>query len=151
MAVNFINPFIESVNSIMPQLGFSNIQHGEPRTLSGKVTDTGVIVVVGIVGDIKGNIAYKMDFESGRKIASIMMMYDVLDLDDMAQSALAEMTNMLTASAVTEFSNCGIKADISTPTMLLGDRITIKMSTENVSCIRFSVDDVLMDISISLE
>lgn len=151
MAVNLINPFIASVNSIMPQLGFSSIQHGEPSVLSNKVTDTGVIIVVGIVGDIKGNVAYKMDFEGARKIASIMMMYDVLELDDMAQSALSEMTNMLTASAVTEFSNSGIKADISTPTMLQGNCITLKLGTDNILCIRFTLDNVLLDIHISLE
>jgi chemotaxis protein CheX len=80
-----------------------------------------------------------------------MMMYDVLELDDMAQSALSEMSNMLTASAVTEFSNSGIKADISTPTMLQGNCITLKLGTDNILCIRFALDNVLLDIHISLE
>jgi chemotaxis protein CheX len=152
MAMNLINPFVASVNSIMPQLGFSNIQSGEPVIITNRIVDTGVIIIVGIVGDIKGNVAYKMSFEGARKIASTMMMFEVpADLDDMSQSALSEMTNMLTATAVTELSNSGIKADISTPTMLQGNRITLKMSTDNVTCIRFTVDDVVLDVHIALE
>jgi chemotaxis protein CheX len=152
MSVNFIDPFIESVCGVMPQLGFCSVQPGEPTVISNKVVDTGVIIVVGIVGDVKGNIAYKMDFESAFKIASTMMMCDPLsELDDIAQSALGELTNMLTANAATEFSKIGIRADISTPTMLQGNNITLKMSTDSITCIRFSVDDVHVDINISLE
>jgi chemotaxis protein CheX len=58
---------------------------------------------------------------------------------------------MLTANAATEFSNIGINADISTPTMLQGNNVTLKMSTENITNIRFSVDDISLDINISLE
>jgi len=150
--VNYINPFVESFNNIMPQLGFCNVQLGEPSQKSKKLIDSGVIIILGIVGDIRGNVAYKLDMASAKKIASTMMMCELVDeLDDMAQSALSELANMLTANAATAFSNVGIMVDISAPTMLQGENITVKMNTENTLCVPFFVDDIPIEINISFE
>ncbi len=64
-----------------------------------------MICIVGIVGDIKGNIVYSIDSEDALKIASTMMMgMEINVLDDMAKSAISELTNMLTANAATFFA-----------------------------------------------
>lgn len=147
-----INPFIESVASIMPQLGFSNVQPGETMILPNKLTDTGVFIIVGIVGDAKGNVAYKMSFESAGKIAATMMMCEPpIELDDMAQSALSELANMLTANTTTLFSAMGINTDITTPTLLQGLNVSIKLNSEKVFCVPCAVDDLIIEIYISLD
>ena len=43
----------------------------------------------------------------------MMMGMPVTELDEMSQSALSELSNMLTASAATSFSNLGITIDIN--------------------------------------
>jgi chemotaxis protein CheX len=150
--VKLVNPFIESFFGVMPQLGFSEVQKGN-LSLKGKdLKSSGVVIIVGIVGEIRGNVVYTMDFESAKKIASTMMMgMPVSELDDIAKSALSELTNMLTANAATNFSNLGISIDISTPTLLHGDNISAKMSSNQVLCIELLANNIPIEINIAFD
>lgn len=151
MDVKVINPFAESFLTVMPQLGFSSVKMGN-ATVKKEAMSDGVVVVLGIVGDMKGNVAYTLSLENAKQIASTMMMgMPVEELDDMAKSALSELTNMLTANAATAFSNQGIVIDISTPTMLLGHDISAKMSAEEIVSVELFADDVAVELHIALE
>lgn len=152
MDAKHVNPFIESFSSIMPQLGFSNIQTGKLSTKQKEVTGSGVVVVLGIVGELRGNVVYYMTAEAAMKIASTMMMgMPVTELDEMAQSTIGELTNMLTATAATCFYNMGIKIDISTPTILHGENMSVKMISSNILCVELLSDDIPVEINVSFE
>ena len=152
MDVNHVNPFVESFVTVMPQLGFSTVEKGKLSVKGKNLVESGVIVVVGIVGAIKGNIVYAMNMENAKKIASIMMMgAPVNDLDEIAKSALAELTNMLTANAATCFSTLGIAIDISTPTLLYGNDISLNMSSTQVLCIQLLADNIPIEVNIAFE
>jgi chemotaxis protein CheX len=148
----YVDPFIESFETVMPQLGFSNMQKGNLSEKGQELVSSGVIIIVGIVGAIKGNVVYCIDMEKAKQLASTMMMgMPVEEFDEMAQSALSELTNMLTASAATCFYNLGIQIDISTPTLLHGKNISVKMSSKQVLCIEMLADDNPIEINIAIE
>lgn len=152
MDVNNINPFMESFNLVMPQLGFSNIKKGNLSVKDKEITNTGVIMLVGIVGDIKGNVAYSLDMDSAKKVASKMMMdMPIEEFGEMEKSALSELSNMLTASAVTIFSSSEVFVDISTPTLLQGDNVSLKIGSGKILCIQLFADDIPIDINISFD
>ena len=103
------------------------------------------------MGDIKGNIIYGMTDESAKIIASKMMMgMPIENLDELAQSALSELVNMLTANAATNFANNGITVDISTPTLIYGE-FTANASSDKVICVEMKADDAHIDVNIALE
>ena len=152
MELNMINPFLESFEAVMPQLGFGNIRRGNPSVSEQQIQFTGVMIVVGIVGALKGNVVYCLDIEHAKTIASTMMMgMPVDELDDMSKSALSELANMLTATAATGFSELGLPIDISTPTLLDGENVSVKMSAKQVLCVRLFADDMPIDINIAFE
>jgi chemotaxis protein CheX len=152
MDVKHVNPFIESFANVMPQLGFGSTRKGNLSVKGKDLQSSGVIIIVGIVGEIKGNVVYSIGMEDAKKIASTMMMgMPVDELNEMAESAISELTNMLTANAATSFSGMGITIDISTPTLLYGEDISVKMSSNQVICIQLFADDIPMDINISFE
>jgi chemotaxis protein CheX len=152
MDVKYINPFIESFVTVMPQLGFGSTKKGNLSVKGKDITYSGVIIIVGLVGAIKGNVVYCIDMEDAKKIASTMMMGMPVDkLDDLAQSALSELTNMLTANAATCFSAMDIMIDISTPTLLHGNNVSVKMSSNQVLCIQLIANDIPIDINISFD
>ncbi|MFR1802529.1 MAG: chemotaxis protein CheX [Faecalispora jeddahensis] len=152
MDVRHVNPFIESFTTVMPQLGFGNIQRGNLSVKGQELTYSGVIIIVGIVGAIKGNVVYCIGMEAAKKIASTMMMGMPVDtLDEMSRSALSELTNMLSANAATSFFNAGITMDISTPTLLYGENISVKMSSNQVLCIQLLADEYPIEINIAFE
>jgi len=150
--VNYINPFIQSFTSVMPDLGFGDVKIGILNGKGKEIAGSGVFVILGIVGAIRGNVVYTIDIEAAKQIASTMMMGAPVDeFDDMASSAISELTNMLTANAATAFSNNGILIDISTPTMLQGENISINMSSNQVLCVQLLADDIPIEINISFE
>jgi chemotaxis protein CheX len=113
---------------------------------------SGVILTLGIVGDKKGNVAYAINTEGAMQIASTMMMgMPVEELDDMAKSAISELSNMLTANASINFSNEAINVDISPPTMLTGEEIELSMSKDQVLCVEFNIDGICMEINVALD
>ncbi|MEI6100898.1 MAG: chemotaxis protein CheX [Eubacteriales bacterium] len=152
MDVKYVNPFIESFKTVMPQLGFNDIRKGDLSVNGQELVKTGVIILVGIVGAIKGNVVYCLDLEHAKQIASTMMMgMPVEEFDEMPQSALSEMMNMLTASAATCFYDLGVHIDISTPTLLHGKNISVKMSSPQVLCIQMLADEYPIEINIAFE
>ncbi len=152
MDVNRVNPFVDSFNSVMPQLGFNNMQIGKLSVKNREVTGSGVLIVLGIVGDIRGNVVYMLNTEDAMKIASIMMMGEpVEEFDDMAGSALSELTNMLTATAATYFSNLGIRIDISTPTLLQGKNVSAKMASDQILCVELLADGLPVELNLAFE
>jgi chemotaxis protein CheX len=152
MDVKYVNPFIESFTSVMPQLGFAAVNKGGASVKGQEITCSGVIIIVGFIGTIKGNVVYNIGTEEAKKIASTMMMgMAVAELDDMAKSALSELSNMLTANAATSFASIGENIDISTPTLLSGDSIAVKMSSKQVLCVQLISDGIPVDINIAIE
>jgi chemotaxis protein CheX len=152
MDINFINPFIDSFLNIMPQLGFKEIKKQGISVKSRSIKSLGVMLILGIVGDVKGNIIYSLNIESAKQIASVMMMgLPVNELDEMAQSALSELSNMLTANASMSFSESGTNINISTPTLMYGNDFEAKMNTDKVLCINILVDNIPIEINVSLD
>ncbi len=152
MDVKMINPFIGAVTGIMPQIGFTSVSRKGISLKDKKFIVNGVVLTLGIVGDKKGNVVYSIDMEGAKKIASTMMMgMPVDELDEMAKSALSELSNMLTANASINFSNDGINVDISVPTMMFGEEIEVNLQKDNIICIEFDIDGISLHVNIALD
>lgn len=151
MDVKLVNPFVESFTSVMPELGFSNVQIGKLSAKGKEISGSGVLVVVGIVGAVRGNVLFAIENEAAKQISSTMMCEAVDELDETALSAISELTNMLSAHAATSFYSIGIEIDISTPTMLQGENVSIKMNSDQVLCIELLADDISVEINVSFE
>ncbi|HCW53615.1 MAG TPA: chemotaxis protein CheX [Clostridium sp.] len=150
MDVKHINPVIESFENIMPQLGLSNVSKGGVSLKGNFIESPGVVIIIGLIGDVKGNIIYGMSMDDAKKIASTMMMgMPVDEFNEMAQSAISELVNMLTANVATNFSRENINVDISTPTLIQG-KFTANASTDKVVCVTMNVNDIKIDANISL-
>lgn len=145
-----VKPFVSAFETVMPQLGFANCVSGDV-TVSGHLELGGVIIVVGLVGTVKGNVVYCMDLENAKRIVSVMMMgMPVTEMDEMAQSALSELTNMLTANAATVYTQQGETVDISTPTLFQGEHVGVKMACEEIINIPIQVDGIPVAVRVAI-
>ena len=151
MDVKYINPFLTSFKNVMPQIGFEKVEKGKININEGELITDGVLIIVGIVGDLKGNVIYSLTTDDAKKIASKMMMgMEVAEFDEMAQSAISELSNMLTANASIEFSTMDININISTPTLMYGSNIKTKFNTPKLLCIELLVDNIPIEINIAI-
>lgn len=152
MDVKIINPFIEALTSVLPQLGFQNIARGALSVKEQFVHSKGITILIGMTNQVRGNIAYNMTETTAKKFASTMMMgMPVETLDDMAQSAISELVNMVTANAAISFEKAGILVDISPPSLVVGSNFKAKVSNEKFIVLEMMVDSEVLEINIGLE
>lgn len=147
----YAEPFSNSFLSVMPQLGIDNVSLTDVEECGNQLDTPGVVCIIGLIGDVKGNAIYAMDTECAKKIASNMMGgMEIEAFDELSQSAVAELGNMLTGTACTEYSKIGLNVDLSTPTLLHGT-FTVSASQDHVTKISLSVDGMPFFIYVALE
>ena len=106
MDVKYILPFLEALKGVLEQFGAADIKRGNMAKNELMHVDTDITAVVGMVGQVRGNIAYSMAEDTAKKIVSAMMMgMPVEELDAMGRSALWEFSNMVTGNALDLLSN----------------------------------------------
>jgi chemotaxis protein CheX len=150
--VNLINPILDAMAGTLPQLGFQSVEK-KKVSLSGSVLSwQGVMVNVGMMGSVKGSIAIGMEKDGACRFASAMMMgMAVCELDELAQSAISEMANMVCANACTRFSQNGLPGvDISPPVLFVGEGGKVTLPVPKIISVEFLVDGITVLIHVGL-
>ena len=80
-----------------------------------------------------------------------MMGMPVENFDEMAQSAVSEMSNMLTANAATNLAAMGLEVDISTPSLSVGADFQVKISNEKYLTVTMDVSGHPVEIDIAVQ
>ncbi len=125
--VKHINPFLQSTLSIMEQTTGIKLAVGKPAVGSLAFPNNIFILQVGVTGALKGQVLLVMEEDNAKAIASKMMMGMPVDaLDDMASSALCELSNMIMGSTATLFSTEKIAMDITPPISLYGNNLKLQ-------------------------
>lgn len=152
MDAKTITPFLEAIVTVMPQLGFQSVTRGQVSLgQTNKIVNNGVMVVVGVTHQLRGNIAYNMSEDTAKKIASKMMMgMPVETFDSMAESAIAELGNMLAANAAMIFEQQGSIIDISPPTVITGNGFATSANNIRNLIVNVLVDDVAIEVNIAV-
>ncbi len=152
MDAKLVNPFIDAIVSVMPMLGLPVPQRADMGVKSKTATSLGVTVMVGFTKQIRGNVAYNMTEDTAKYIASSMMMgMPVETFDEMAQSAISEMSNMLTANAATSLAGMGYDVDISTPSLTTGENFQIRISNDSFLFVKMDIGGHTIELNIAVE
>jgi len=152
MDVKMYTPFIEAFFQVLPSLGFKDVKRGGLELKDKLIATMNVIALVGLSNEVRGNVAYSMTEVTAQKIASIMMMgMPVEQFDDMAQSAVAEMANMLAASATFGLEYSGFAVSISPPTLITGRNINAMVSQVKTLAVEMTTEAGSIEVNIGLE
>ncbi len=148
MDVKLLAPFVEAIANVMPKLGFQSVSRSGLRIAQNTVKCDGVIASISLIGMLKGNIYYNIDTESAKKIASQMMMgMPVNELDEMAQSAICELSNMLAANAAITLETQGVQIDISPPTLITGCSDVSTNTNAKGIVVEMKIDDATIEVN----
>ncbi len=131
--VNNINPFLQSSISIFENVTTLKLGVGKPELASLSFHDSIYTIQVGVTGEMKGQVILVMSEDNAKDIASKMMFgMPVNDLDEMACSALNELSNMIMGNTATIFSTQGKFIDITPPIAMIGTNIKINSDIEGI-------------------
>lgn len=138
MKAEYINPFIEASMNIFKTLLSAETTVGQIYLKNSPYTASDMIIMIGVVGDMKGQVTFEITMDTAKKIISVMMGGVTVDeIDQMGQSAIGELGNMIMGNASTVFSKNNLNIDITPPTVLTGENINIsnKVTTIGVPII----------------
>lgn len=145
-------PFLDALANIMPQLGFQEVRRGGLHLEQDRLSSKGVMVIIGLTEMLRGNIVYNFSLDTARAIASTMMMgAPVPELDDMAQSAISELGNMLAANASILMEGQGVSMNISPPTLIVGESVQARIGAEKRLVVEMFVDNNLVEVDIAVD
>lgn len=136
MNVEYINPFIEASRTVIRTVANIDISLGKVYLKTSPYTSETIVVIVGIMGGLRGQVIFSMDKLVSLKIASAMMMgMAITELDEMSKSAIAESANMILGNAATILYDKGIKIEITPPSLMMGDNIQISTPKMKTLCV----------------
>ncbi|SMP48108.1 chemotaxis protein CheX [Anoxynatronum buryatiense] len=154
MDVQYITPFLDSVKSILQQFGIQNVTRGTIKKKETMSVDKDIISIVGLVGDVKGNVSYAFSEATAKNIISSMMMgMPVEQLDGMARSAMSEFANMITGTAIGSLSSLEAVNEVmpSPPSIIYGKDIFMIISPVETLAIELETDAGKIEVNIGLE
>lgn len=122
MNVDFINPFVETINHILATMASLSCEYGKPylkadRRPLGVVT--GLIPMSGEL--VRGSLAISFSAGAITAISSNMLGEDIADVDDSCRDLTGELTNMLSGGARKLLWEKGYDFDMAKPGILSGE------------------------------
>lgn len=153
MNIEYINPFIEASQTVLKQVANIDAKLGKVFLKSAPYMGESILIIVGITGKIRGQAIFTMTKSVAFKIASAMMFgMPVDDLNEISKSALSELTNMILGNTATLLYNKGIGIEITPPSLLLGENLSITPSKMKTICIPLYLNETeILEIDISVE
>lgn len=133
ISANQINPFLKAAETVINQTTGYTLIPGAASKKNLHLSSNEISIMLGVTGEITGQVIIVIEAEQGKDIASKMMMgLPVPEIDDMAKSALSELGNMIMGTAATILSNEGTIIDITPPTLIIGESEIQNMNTMSV-------------------
>ena len=133
MKVEYINPFLSGACSVLEMvLGETPVKQGlsaQPTSFTSEQCN----VVCGVTGQAQGQVIYGMSLSVADKIASHMLGEPIKTFDALAASAIAELGNMISGSAMSGLCDAGYVCDITPPAIIRGTKVEI--STLNIPAV----------------
>lgn len=118
--IELVTPFLEAAARVIQQECGEVVGKGQLHRVRSPQTSSEVSALIAITGGVAGLVIYSMTNATACGFASRMIGEPVLELDAMAQSAIAELANMVTGQAGIGLERNGYPSDMSPPILLLG-------------------------------
>lgn len=125
MNVKFMNPFVEAASEVLRAECGVEVIRGNISLQKSAMTTDDITVLISLVGQVQGVVLFGLARETGLRLVSQVMGQEFTTLDNLVQSGIAELGNVIAGRATVKFSQAGMEANISPPTLLIGKGTTI--------------------------
>ena len=138
--VEHINPFLMASTKVLKDMCFVDAKIGKPYTKDPNLLSDTLVILIGITGEMRGQVMIAFSNDVACDIASRMCMMPITVMDELATSAISELGNMILGNTATVFSTKGIQIDITPPTIGNGS-MTFKNNFAQNICIPLLYDE----------
>jgi chemotaxis protein CheX len=120
MRVQIVNRYVQSALDVMSKETGVEVKRGGLLLEGNPYTTEDVTAVIGISGSLTGSIYLSMAEPTALKIISAIIGQETTELDELGQSGIAEMANVIAGTAGIELAEEGIETQINPPLVLVG-------------------------------
>ncbi|MWV46877.1 chemotaxis protein CheX [Paenibacillus sp. HJL G12] len=125
MKAEVINPFLESARLVIEQVIQVSPSTGSLGIKNVELIQDHIWIQIGMTGQMNGNVIFGIHERVALRMVSAMMGGFVLtEMDEMGQSAISELGNMISGNASTILSNQGVNVDITPPKVVKSEHVT---------------------------
>ncbi|MCH7705423.1 MAG: chemotaxis protein CheX [Chloroflexi bacterium] len=126
MNEDYVNAFLTPAVHVWEKELAVKLTLSGAEQVASQYTTNELTALIGISGKLEGNVLYGFTQESAKRIASKMIGREVVEMDELALSAIGEIANMITGNAATLLANLGAVCEITPPVIIepTGSRFT---------------------------
>lgn len=125
MRVEFVNPFISAAYHVLEAELGETPEKGEVKLEESHHTPNDVTAIIGVVGRVSGTVLYSLSEKTATAMASAMLGQPIPVFDRLAESAVAELGNMISGRASALLEEAGYHCRITPPALVIGRRTII--------------------------
>jgi chemotaxis protein CheX len=141
MDVQNINIFLEALNNVLGLYGIDNIKNTNVIKKEVMNVTMDITALIGITGDVKGNIAYSFSTATAKKLISAKWGEEVKNINSSERIALEKIIDMITNKAGELFQRAEKSFKITAPSFVMGKDMVFVIS---------SVDTISVDVDTSI-
>lgn len=131
MESRIINPFLKAAKMVLEQMTSIPAEPGAIARTRAELHDENLWILIDLRGEVEGSVAFGLVPDTALKIASAMMGgFELQQLDEISQSAISELGNMISGNACSLLSQDGLTVDISPPKLLFGEQVSATSSAQ---------------------
>ena len=118
-----IDSFVKAAHQVIEMMLSPTVEAGKPFFNEDPLTKYDICVVVGVLGDLQGQVICGMNKNTAKNIIKKMLYYDAMEIDEMGKSALCELKNIIVGTASTNLSLIGYRCTITPPLFLMNGNV----------------------------
>ncbi len=119
MDARYVNLFLEALGKTLEQFGVGGVKRTNIKKKANLYVDSEVSSLIQLDGGIQGNIVLSMSQDTAKSLASAMMMgMNVTVIDEVAKSAIGELSGIIAGTSSTMLISLGVALKISPPMVI---------------------------------
>jgi chemotaxis protein CheX len=149
MKVEYINPFIKSVNNVFNLMLNCDLVRGDIFLKDSHLLEHFVSGVIGLSGKAEGVVVLSLCHNSALEATSTLLMEQSTKIDNVVVDAVGELTNMIAGGAQAQLEHLEMRMGL--PTVITGRSTTIDFPKDSTPiCIPFRCDwgDVAVEVGL---
>jgi chemotaxis protein CheX len=128
MRVEFINPFINSLDNAFMTMLDCKVQRGQPALKDDQWPKNEISGVIGLSGKAIGTVVLSLSKEVALHAASHMLMCECTEINEEVVDAVGELTNMVAGAAKAELEE--LHMSVSLPNVITGRNHVIRFPSD---------------------
>lgn len=138
MRLEHVNPVVKAALDVLRAELNTDVRRGKVSVVNGSIAGHDLTILIAITGALEGVMAYALDTSVACTMASLMMGEEFTELDEIVQSGVAEVGNVISGRAMMSLSEKDMETQIAPPVLLLGH--DTRISTLNIPRLLVPID-----------